>query len=138
MRAIADDHQCGLPIISHPAFLGAFTTSGDAGIAHGALYGQINRLAGADAAIFPNHGGRFSFTPAQCRDIVDGCARTMGTLASIFPTPAGGMTLARADELRQFYGHQAIFLIGGDLHRHGSDLVQNCRCFAERTRAAVR
>jgi ribulose-bisphosphate carboxylase large chain len=134
MRSVADDDECGLPIMSHPAFSGAFTTSSSAGIAHAALYGQINRLAGADAAIFPNYGGRFSFSQAECQDIVDGCARPMGQISAIFPTPAGGMTIERVVELCEFYGNNVILLIGGDLHRHGSDLVQSCRQFAELTR----
>jgi ribulose-bisphosphate carboxylase large chain len=136
MRVVADDDQCGLPIMSHPAFLGAFTTGSDAGIAHGALYGQINRLAGADATIFPNYGGRFSFSPAECRDIVDGCARPMGGIKRIFPTPAGGMTMQRIDDLCEFYGNEVVLLIGGDLHRYGPDLAKSCRQFAQRTQGS--
>ncbi len=134
MRQIADDEQCGLPIMSHPAFLGAFTTSQDGGISHGALYGQINRLAGADVTIFPNYGGRFSFSQDECRDIVDGCTRPMGALKTIFPAPAGGMKVERVPELRKFYGSESVLLIGGDLHRNGSDLVENCRQFAKASR----
>ncbi|HNR56153.1 MAG TPA: hypothetical protein PKJ19_13365, partial [Flavobacteriales bacterium] len=32
------------------------------------------RLFGADAVIFPNHGGRFSYTPETCKAIAN-CAR---------------------------------------------------------------
>ncbi len=129
MRCLADDDQLGLPILSHPAFQGPFTMRPGEGISHGALYGQLNRLAGADAAIFPNYGGRFSFTEQECRDLVDGCTRPMGALAPIFPVPAGGMSLQRVPELCEFYGRDSILLVGGDLHRHGPDLVENCRNF---------
>jgi ribulose-bisphosphate carboxylase large chain len=136
MRAVADDDAIGLPIFSHPAFLGAFTSQAAAGIAHGALYGQISRLAGADATIFPNYGGRFSFTTDECRDIVAGCTRAMGSLRPIFPVPAGGMSLGRVPELCEFYGLDAVLLVGGDLHRHGPDLAENCRKFIELVRRA--
>jgi ribulose-bisphosphate carboxylase large chain len=136
MRALADDDALALPILSHPALLGSFTVSPQAGIAHGALFGQIVRLAGADATIFPNHGGRFSFTEAECRDLVDGTQRSMGALAPIFPAPAGGMSLAKVPEMRAFYGDDVVLLIGGDLHRHGGDLVANCRRFATLVEAA--
>lgn len=131
MRVMADLDELSLPILSHPAFLGPYTMSPTAGISHGAFYGQISRLAGADGVIFPNYGGRFSFTPDECRDIVHGCTRKMAEWKSIFPVPAGGMNLGRVPELCEFYGRDSILLVGGDLHRHGPDLVQNCRKFKE-------
>lgn len=131
MRCIADDEQVRLPILSHPAFQGCFTMSPVQGISHGTLYGQLNRLAGADAAIFPNYGGRFSFSKEECREIIAGSTCAMGEIQPIFPAPAGGMKLDRVGELCEFYGREVVLLIGGDLHRHGPDLVANCRQFAE-------
>ena len=130
MRRIADDDRVGLPIMSHPALMGSFTMSSTSGIAHGALYGQISRLAGADVTIFPNYGGRFSFSEEECRDIINGARCDMGPVSPIFPAPAGGMQVKRVPELYQFYGRDCVLLIGGDLHRHGPDLAENCRQFA--------
>jgi len=48
----------------------------------------------------------------------------------VHPT-LGGMSLDRVPELCRFYGKDSILLIGGDLHRHGPNLVENCRKFAE-------
>lgn len=134
MRALADDDDLALPILSHPAFQGAYCLHPDSGLAHGVLYGQLNRLAGADATIFPNWGGRFSFTQAECRDLVYGATRDMGRIRPIFPVPAGGMRLDRVADLCDFYGRDSILLIGGDLHAQGADLVENCRRFAELAR----
>ena len=120
-----------MPIVFHPALLGTYTVHSSAGIGHGVLYGQLCRLAGADATIFPHFGGRFAFTEADCRDLVNGCERPMGDAASIFPVPAGGMSLERVPELLAFYGRDVILLIGGDLHCHGSDLTATCRRFRE-------
>ncbi|MBT8419942.1 MAG: ribulose 1,5-bisphosphate carboxylase large subunit, partial [Gammaproteobacteria bacterium] len=131
MRTLTDDDTLILPLLSHPAFLGALTLHTASGIAHGVLYGQINRLAGADACIFPSHGGRFSFTEAQCHDIANATAAPMGKLRTILPAPAGGMDLARVPELIRFYGNDCILLIGGDLHRHEGDLVKSCRKFVD-------
>ncbi|MEZ6076123.1 MAG: RuBisCO large subunit C-terminal-like domain-containing protein [Pirellulaceae bacterium] len=105
------------------------------GISHGAFYGRIARLAGADATIFPNYGGRFAFSTDECRDIVAGCDASLGDIRPIFPAPAGGMKVQRVPELCDFYGKDTVLLIGGDLHRHGSDLVQSCRQFAESVRS---
>jgi len=131
MRALADDDELGLPIMCHPALLGALATGADTGIAHGALFGQIARLAGADATIFPSFGGRFSFSEAECRDLVAGTERPMGSIAPAFPVPAGGMSLDRVLALIEFYGNDVILLIGGDLRRHGATVEDGCRRFAE-------
>ncbi|WP_295451088.1 RuBisCO large subunit C-terminal-like domain-containing protein [uncultured Thiodictyon sp.] len=136
MRTLADDDALALPILSHPAFQGSFTLNPDGGLTHGALYGQLNRLAGADATIFPSYGGRFAFTAQECRDIVDATTQPMGALQSIFPVPAGGMGLKWVPELVRFYGRDCCLLIGGDLHAQGADLTANCRGFLAAVRTA--
>lgn len=130
LRQLADDDALALPILSHPAFQGSFCVHPDAGIAHRVLFGQLNRLAGADATIFPNWGGRFAFTPEECRDLVTGATEPMNHFRPIFPVPGGGMRLDRVAELCDFYGRDCILLIGGDLHAQDGDIVDNCRRFA--------
>ena len=129
MRMLADDDNLALPIFSHPAWLGSFTTGPDHGLTHHVIFGQLPRLAGADATIFVNYGGRFSTSQEDCRGIVDASERHTGHLRPIMPVPAGGMTLERLPELYDFYGQQAIFLIAGGLYGHGPDLLANARQF---------
>ncbi|MFP4321548.1 MAG: RuBisCO large subunit C-terminal-like domain-containing protein [Anaerolineales bacterium] len=131
MRLLADDDAINLPISSHPSFYGSHVTWGQHGFSHYALYGQLQRLAGADSSIYPNFGGRFSFSKAECGDIVRGCTDTMGPLKPIFATPGGGMTMERVPEMREVYGTEVIYLIGGGLHRHSADLVQNVKHFID-------
>lgn len=126
MRRIADDDDIDLPILNHPAFLGSFIVRPDHGISHFALFGQLARLAGADATIFPNFGGRFSFSQDECRETADGCRQPMGNLRPIFPVPAGGMKRSRLVEMVEFYGNDVMLLIGGDLHRHPEGLTAAC------------
>ncbi len=129
MRAVAEDSHVRLPILSHPAFQGTYVLHPEGGISHYALFGQIARLAGADASIYPNYGGRFSFSRGECRSIVRGCEAPMGRLRPIFPCPGGGMSLDRIPGLLKFYGDEVILLVGGGLLTHGSDLAENCRVF---------
>jgi ribulose-bisphosphate carboxylase large chain len=129
LRLLAEDDALALPILCHPAWLGSFAVSPDAGVAHGVLYGQLPRLAGADATIFVNHGGRFSFSPADCRAIAAAAGEAMGPLKAIFPVPSGGMTLDRLPEMAEFYGRDAVFLIAGGLYAHGPDLAESARGF---------
>lgn len=129
MATIADDDQIGLPIMSHPAFQGSFVTSPDSGISHFALFGQIARLAGADASVYPNYGGRFAFSLDECQQIADGCATPMDQIKPILPTPGGGIRLKRVPELRALYGRDVIFLVGGGLYTHGPNLIDNALYF---------
>lgn len=130
-RRLADDDGFSLPIMSHPALLGSFVTGKDSGISHETLFGQIARLAGADMSVFPNYGGRFSFSREECRAISECCAEPMGKLNTTFPAPGGGMDLARIPDMLETYGRHVIFLIGGALHQRGPDLVANARHFRD-------
>ncbi len=130
MRELASDDSIGLPVMSHPALQGSFVTSRN-GMSHGVIFGQLARLAGADATIFPNFGGRFSFSREECREIVEGTVAAMGHLKAIFPAPGGGMSLDRIPDMLETYGQDLIFLIGGGLFKHGPDLVENCRYFRQ-------
>ena len=117
-----------LPIMGHPALLGSFTASPTSGMSHALVYGTIMRLAGADLSIYPNYGGRFSFSEGECREIATALLEPMSHLAPSVPTPGGGMTLARVPEIVDFYGSDVALLIGGDLHR-GESLRQTADRF---------
>jgi ribulose-bisphosphate carboxylase large chain len=128
LRLLASPEGPGLPLLCHPAWLGSLTVSSSSGLSHGLAYGLLPRLLGADASIFPNYGGRFSFSERACRDIARGCRVPRMGLPSIIPVPAGGMTVNRVSEMAGFYGLDAMLLIGGDLRRHG-ELEAGCRKF---------
>ncbi len=132
MRLLAEDDSIGLPIMAHPSFLGSFVTNRTSGISHGVIFGTLMRLAGADATVFPNYGGRFSFTREECHEIADATVAPLGDVKPIFPAPGGGMTLDRLPDMRTLYGDDVIFLIGGALHRLGPRLEENARMFREK------
>jgi len=131
MRFLANNDEIALPIFSHPAFQGSYVLAKNNGISHFALFGQITRLAGADAIIYPNFGGRFSFSREECEGIVMGTNVAMQHIKSIFPSPGGGISLDRIEELLDVYGREVIFLVGGGLFRHGNNLIENCRYFSQ-------
>jgi ribulose-bisphosphate carboxylase large chain len=115
LRVIAEDDTLALPILGHPAMLGSLVTSKDSGISHGIVFGTLMRLAGADISIFPNIGGRFSFTTEQCLEIADLSRKKLGSLKPMTIAPAGGMTLERIPEMIDMYGKETALLIGGAL-----------------------
>jgi ribulose-bisphosphate carboxylase large chain len=131
MRRIADDDNINLPVMSHPSFYGSMVTTPTTGMSHYTLYGQMQRLAGADMSVYPNFGGRFSFSEDECRTIVEGTADDMGHLKSIFPAPGGGMTMEKVPKMNEFYGTDVVYLVGGGLHRHSDNLTDNVRYFMD-------
>lgn len=129
MRQLADEDSIALPVFSHPAFLGSYVTGSTSGFSHQALFGQITRLAGADAVIYPNFGGRFSFSKTECEAIARAAGADVPGIKPIFPAPGGGMSIDRVPEMHRVYGNDVMFLIGGGLFQQGPDLVENCRYF---------
>jgi ribulose-bisphosphate carboxylase large chain len=133
LRVIAEDETLALPIMGHPAMLGSLVISKDVGIAPGIVFGTLMRLAGADISIFPNIGGRFSFTSDQCLEIADLSRKTLGSLKPITIAPAGGMTLERIPEMIDMYGKDSALLIGGALSR--GHLADNAARMCEMVRS---
>ncbi len=97
------------------AFFAHPTLGGAAHIVPELLIGKLFRLLGADAVIFPNHGGRFGYSPETCRSLAERATQPWDGIAPSVPVPAGGMTLDRVPEMLDFYGPDAMLLIGGSL-----------------------
>lgn len=123
--------KTGLPVVCHPAFLGGMLDRGQGGVGCPCLFGQLPRLAGADVAVFPNFGGRFSLSEEQCAGIRDMAGEDLGSIRPILPAPAGGMTLGKTGRMREFYGDDAALLMGGGLFTAPGTLTENCRRFID-------
>ena len=136
MKSIAEDDSLSLPVMAHPAFTGTYVQSPTSGLSHGVLYGLLMRLAGADMTVFPNYGGRFSFSESECNDIVSGCTKPFSQTKPILPAPGGGMTTERLSGLIDFYGRDFVMLIGGGLHRYSPSLIKNSRHFMNEVKKA--
>lgn len=107
-----------LPLIAHPAFSGGLTTHPRQGLVPELLYGQLWRALGADFVIYPNVGGRFSFSREEC-EAINGAARREGLpFARSFPMPGGGMKRENMADWVESYGTDTVFLLGGSLYEH--------------------
>jgi ribulose-bisphosphate carboxylase large chain len=120
--------ESGLALLAHPAFGGATR------IAPALLFGKLFRLFGADATIFPNHGGRFSYSRETCLAIARASRDPWQGLAPILPVPAGGMSVERVPEMVADYGRDTMLLIGGGLLTAGDALLDRSREFVRRVR----
>jgi ribulose-bisphosphate carboxylase large chain len=111
------------PVLAHPAFAGANR------IAPALLLGKLFRLLGADATIFPNHRGRFSYSRETCLAIAREARAPLAGLRATLPVPAGGMTVERVPEMAADYGRDVMLLIGGGLLSAGERLAERTRAF---------
>lgn len=111
--------------MAHPALAGCSR------IAPPVLLGTLFRLFGADAVIFPNHGGRFAYAAETCAQIARRCVAPWCGLRAALPVPAGGMRLERVPELKRDYGDDAMLLIGGALLEAHDRMAERGRAFVE-------
>jgi ribulose-bisphosphate carboxylase large chain len=113
------------------AFFAHPTLAGAARIAPSLLFGKIFRMLGADALVFPNHGGRFGYTPDICRGLAQTALADWHGRKPAVPVPAGGMTIGRVGEMLDFYGPNVMLLIGGALLEARERLTQETAAFVE-------
>jgi ribulose-bisphosphate carboxylase large chain len=113
----------------HIAFLAHPSMAGAARIAPALLLGKLFRLLGADAIVFPNHGGRFGYSPDICRALAREALVKRNGLRPCVPVPAGGMTIARVSEMLDFYGAEVMLLIGGALLEARTHLTEATAAF---------
>ncbi len=106
-RLVADNAD--MAFLAHPSMTGGTRISPPF------LFGRLFRMLGADASIFPNHGGRFGYSPDTCRQLAAFALEKRPGLRPCVPVPAGGMTRERVAEMLAFYGVDTMLLIGGGL-----------------------
>lgn len=131
---LVEDHlgPAGIAVIAHPAFGGA------ARVDPVLAFAKLFRLFGADASIFPNYGGRFSYSPQRCADLAAAARDDWHGYAPMLPVPAGGMTVERVGELLSFFGVDTMLLIGGNLLAAGDALAERSRMFTQAVAAIGR
>ncbi|HSM50635.1 MAG TPA: RuBisCO large subunit C-terminal-like domain-containing protein [Thermoanaerobaculia bacterium] len=112
VRALAA--TSGLALLAHPSLSGGLLGRGH-GLAPRVLWGDLFRIAGADGVVYPNAGGRFRFSLAECLDVAAALRRPLGGLAPAFPVLGGGVDVARIRAWRRRYGPDTVFLVGGSL-----------------------
>lgn len=116
------DHP-GIAFMTHPTMAGA------ARIAPPFLFGKLFRMLGADAVVFPNHGGRFGYSATTCRALAEAALAERAGLRPAVPVPAGGMATARVPEMLDFYGPDVMLLIGGGLLEARARLAEASAAF---------
>ncbi len=89
--------------MTHPTFSGTHFHDPTHGMTPAVLLGTLFRLFGADVSVFPNYGGRFTFTSRNAL-ISPRLHGRLGRPQGCFPRPAGGMSIERVGDMIDAYG----------------------------------
>jgi len=126
-RLVADNPD--MAFLTHPSLAGA------ARIAPPFHFGGLFRMLGADAVVFPSHGGRFGYSTETCRAIAARAREPRAGLRPSVPVPAGGMSRERVGEMLEFYGTDIMLLIGGGLLEARERLTEATAAFVAEVQA---
>jgi len=118
----------GVAFLAHPSLAGSR-------MAPPLLFGKLFRMLGADAVIFPNHGGRFGYSAETCRALAHAALMDWHGRRPTVPVPAGGMSTDRVREMLDFYGADSMLLIGGGLLSARERLTEATATFVEAVKA---
>ena len=128
----------GLAVMTHPTFTGTHFHDPRHGMTPAILLGTLFRLFGANISVFPNYGGRFTFTETECHDLALALRGPVKGMKAAFPSPAGGMTIEKVGAMLDAYGEDTALLIGGALLRYSPDPEISARAFVDALEQAVK
>ena len=126
-----------LAVMTHPTFTGTHFHDPRHGMTPAMLLGTLFRIFGADISVFPNSGGRFTFSGQECQDLAAALRGSLGSLKPAFPSPAGGMTIEKVGAMVDVFGDDTALLIGGALLRYSPDPEVSARAFISALETAV-
>ena len=129
IRCLAVHKNLALPILSHPGGLGSLIVHDDTGIAPSVLFGQIPRLFGVDASLFPVFGRDFSISRDQCAQIAGETGKPLRHMKAILPAVGGHLGLERIPEILELFGMEVMVVVGGTLLQHPNKVVETCQNF---------
>lgn len=122
--------EAGVAIIAHPTLAGALAHPNH-GLSPGLVFGDLMRLAGADAVIFPWAGGRFRLSAEEGRQILARLSAPLGELLPAMPVVGGGLPIDREPPTLPL---DTVLLFGGFLYT-APDLEAAGRAVVERVAA---
>lgn len=136
LQELAEDEEIGLPLMAHPAFSGAFTSSPFYGLSSGLALGKLTRYAGADFSLFPSPYGSVALEKSAALAI--GEALTEETaLKESFPVPSAGIHPGLVPLLIEDFGKECIINAGGGVHGHPQGAAGGGKAFRQAVDAVL-
>lgn len=117
LQELAEDEEIQLPLMAHPAYSGAFTSSGFYGVSTALVLGKLTRYAGADFSLFPSPYGSVALEKSVALSLGKELTKPSEVKQS-FPVPSAGIHPGLVPLLMNDYGIDSIINAGGGVHGH--------------------
>ena len=130
LQELAEDPNIRLPLMAHPAFSGAFTSSAFYGLATPLALGKLVRYAGADFSLFPSPYGSVALEKKAALALGTELTRD-STLKRSFPVPSAGIHPGLVPLLIEDYGIDSVINAGGGVHGHPAGAAGGGKAFRQ-------
>jgi len=130
LQELAEDDEIGLPLMAHPAFSGAFTSSPFYGLAAPLALGKLIRYAGADFSLFPSPYGSVALEKTAALALGKELIRD-SPLKRSFPVPSAGIHPGLVPLLLADYEIDSVINAGGGIHGHPAGAAGGGRAFRQ-------
>lgn len=130
MQELAEDDDIALPLMAHPAFSGAFTSSAFYGLATPLALGKLTRYAGADFSLFPSPYGSVALEKVSALSLGEELTKK-SSLKRSFPVPSAGIHPGLVPLLMADYGIDSVINAGGGIHGHPAGAIGGGQAFRQ-------
>lgn len=130
LQELAEDDEIALPLMAHPAFSGAFTSSAFYGLATPLALGKLIRYAGADFSLFPSPYGSVALEKTAALALGKELTRD-SPLKRSFPVPSAGIHPGLVPLLVADYGIDSVINAGGGVHGHPAGAAGGGQAFRQ-------
>ncbi|PLS16444.1 2,3-diketo-5-methylthiopentyl-1-phosphate enolase [Bacillus sp. M6-12] len=118
LQALREDDGINIPLMAHPAFSGAITSSAIYGVSNPLLLGKLTRIAGADLSLFPSPYGNVAIPREDALGIKAALTEQADEWKPSFPVPSAGIHPAMVPQLMHDFGIDSVINAGGGIHGH--------------------
>ncbi|MFD1863584.1 2,3-diketo-5-methylthiopentyl-1-phosphate enolase [Planococcus chinensis] len=136
LQELAEDEEISLPLMAHPAFSGAFTSSPFYGLSTALALGKLTRIAGADFSLFPSPYGSVALEKAQALTLGHALVEE-SPLKRSFPVPSAGIHPGLVPLLINDFGIDSIINAGGGVHGHPDGAAGGGKAFRQAVDAVL-
>ena len=117
LQELAEDEEIQLPLMAHPAYSGALTSSAFYGVSTSLVLGKLTRYAGADFSLFPSPYGSVALEKSIALSLGEELTK-ISKVKQCFPVPSAGIHPGLVPLLMDDYGIDSIINAGGGVHGH--------------------
>ena len=136
LQELAEDKEIQLPLMAHPAFSGAFTSSEYYGVSNPLILGKLTRYAGADFSLFPSPYGSVALQKDDALAIGHELTKE-AIVKPTLPAPSAGIHPGLVPLLLKDFGNDSVINAGGGVHGHPLGAAGGGRAFRQAIEAEL-